>query len=116
LKNGQLVCKGVWDFLQGEKPKCCSNETSPNGLEAGNRVRERIPNLIRRKLAGGNGTHRVEIVREDHIGLPGATVLVNLTGGSVGSCVYSALPALFTLEANKTYYLVSWETAIGDWW
>lgn len=96
-----MVCKGVWIFMRGEKPKRCSNETCPNALEAGNRGRERIPNLIRRKLAGGNGTHRVEIVREDHIGLPDATVLVNLTGGSVGSCVYSALPALVTLEATR---------------
>ena len=116
MKNGQLVCKGVWDFLQGEKPKCCSNETSPNGLEAGNRVRERIPNLICWKLAGGTGTHTVKIVQKNNLDLPGATGSVNLTGGSVGSCVYSALPALVTLEANKTYYLVSWETAIGDWW
>jgi len=89
------------------------NQTGKGGRNA---IRERIPNLIRRKLAGGNGTHRVEIVREDQIGLPGATGSVNLTGGSVGSCVYSALPAPVTPEANKTYYLMSWETAIGDWW
>ena len=102
--------------MKGEKPKRCSNETCPNALEAGNRGRERIPNLIRRKLVGGTGTHTVKIVQKNNLDLPGATVLVNLTGGSVGSCVYSALPALVTLEANKTYYLVSWETAIGDWW
>ncbi len=102
--------------MLAERPKRCSNETCPNGLEAGNRVRERIPNVIRRKLAGGNGTHRVDIVREDQIGLPGATGSVNLTGGSDGSCVYFALPAPVTLEANKTYYLVSWETAFGDRW
>ena len=66
---------------------------------------------------GGTGTHTVKIVQKNNLDLPGATGSVNLTGGSVGSCVYSALPALVTLEANKTYYLVSWETAIGDrWW
>jgi RHS repeat-associated protein len=75
-----------------------------------------ISELGRWKLAGGYRTHTVKIVREDQTDLPGATVLVNLAGGSDNTFVYSALPAAVVLEANKTYYLVSEETENGDTW
>ena len=68
------------------------------------------------KLAGGYRTHTVKIAREDETDLPGATVLVNLAGGSDNTFVYSALPSSVVLEANKTYYLVSSETENGDTW
>ena len=41
---------------------------------------------------------------------------MNLAGGSVGTFVYSALPASVVLEANKIYYLVSSETDGMDSW
>lgn len=72
--------------------------------------------LGRWKLAGGYRTHTVKIVREDQTDLPGATVLVNLAGGSDNTFVYVALPSPVVLEANKTYYLVSSETENGDTW
>ncbi|MBM3850733.1 MAG: hypothetical protein FJ396_11230 [Verrucomicrobia bacterium] len=56
------------------------------------------------------------MVREVQTDLPGATVLVKLTGGGVWTFVFSALPAPVTLEANQTYDLVSSETAGGDRW
>jgi len=58
----------------------------------------------------------VKIAREDQTDLPGATVLVNLAGGSDNTFVYAALPSPVVLEANKTYYLVSSETENGDTW
>lgn len=75
-----------------------------------------ISELGRWKLGGGIGTHTVKVVREDQTDLPGATVLVNLSGGLDGTFVHAALPAPVTLEANKTYFLVSSETAGGDRW
>jgi len=75
-----------------------------------------ISELGRWKLAGGYRTHTVKIVREDETDLPGATVLVNLAGGSDNTFVYAALPSSVVLEANKTYYLVSSETENGDTW
>jgi hypothetical protein len=63
--------------------------------------------VVAKPVSGSYRTYTVKIAREDETDLPGATVLVNLAGGSDNTFVYAALPSPVVLEANKTYYLVS---------
>ena len=74
-----------------------------------------VSSLGRMFLAGNTGAHQMKLVRaKDESDVPGASVTVNMTGGTVSQFVYGRLAAPVVLSANTAYYLVSQETAGGD--
>jgi RHS repeat-associated protein len=76
-----------------------------------------VSELGRWKINGNSGSHLIKLVRaSDSADVPGGAVTVNLTGGTVGTFVYGALPAPITLESFTTYYLICQEYLSGDTW
>ena len=76
-----------------------------------------VTQLGRMYLSGNTGTHTVKIVNASTgADLPGGSATVNFSSGQPGSLVYATLVAPVTLQANTNYYVVSQETAGGDWW
>ena len=71
-----------------------------------------------RMMAGGNtGTHLVKLVQaSDGSDVPGGAVSIGMNGGTAGQFQYGSLASNVVLAAGATYYLVSQETAGGDYW
>lgn len=73
--------------------------------------------LGRSFLAGNSGTHMIRVVRaSDGLDVPGGSASVAMAGGTAGQFQYASLASPITLAANTAYYLVSQETAGGDFW
>jgi hypothetical protein len=75
-----------------------------------------VGSLGRIVASGNSSTHLVKIVNATGIDVVGASVSVNVAGGTPGTFVYAALLAPVTLSANATYYIVSQETQGSDQW
>jgi hypothetical protein len=71
-----------------------------------------------RMVAGGNsGTHLVKLVNaSDGTDVPGGSVSVSMSGGTVGQFQYANLSNPVVLTAGKTYLVMSQETSGGDTW
>jgi hypothetical protein len=69
-----------------------------------------------RFMANGNrGTHVLKLV-QNGLDVPGGSVAVAMSGGTVGQFVYANLSRSVVLTAGMTYYLVSEEMEEGDTW
>ena len=76
-----------------------------------------VSELGRWKISGNSGSHFIKLVRaNDKTEVPGGSVTVILSAGSVGTFVYGTLPAPITLEPFTTYYLICQEYLSGDTW
>jgi hypothetical protein len=71
-----------------------------------------------RIVAGGNsGTHIVKLVNANSSSdIPGGSVSVSTSGGTVGQFQYANLSTPVVLSPGQPYYLVSQETSGGDVW
>jgi hypothetical protein len=71
-----------------------------------------------RIMASGNaGSHVVKFVdAATGVDVPGGSVTISMTGGSVGEFKYQALATPITLSAGTSYFLVSQEAVGGDLW
>jgi phosphodiesterase/alkaline phosphatase D-like protein len=77
----------------------------------------KVTSLGRACAAGDSQTHTVKLVSgATGLDIPGASASVNMAGCIQGQFVYTDLPAVVTLLANTTYYLLSQETTGGDQW
>jgi len=73
--------------------------------------------LGRMKADGNGGTHTVKLVNAaDGTDVPGGAVSIAMDGVSVGQFRYANLDSPVVLAAGVAYYLVSHETAGGDFW
>jgi Pectate lyase superfamily protein len=76
-----------------------------------------IQALGRMAVAGNSATHTLKLVNaQTGADVPGAAVVVNMTGAPAGQFLYGSLSSAITLAANTSYYLVSQETTGGDQW
>ena len=76
-----------------------------------------VTSLGRIYVAGNNGQHVVKLVRvSDGADVPNGSVNISFPAGSPGQFTYVQLPSPVTLTANTSYFLVSTETAGGDFW
>lgn len=71
-----------------------------------------VSSLGRWKRTGNSQTHTVKILQTSTVL---ASVVVDLSTGSVGSFVYGSITPL-VLSASTTYFIVSSETNGGDTW
>ena len=71
-----------------------------------------------RIVAGtSTSTHVVKIVEASNgVDLPGASVTVNVAGGTPNTFVYTNLASPVTLSSNTTYYVITQEAFGGDQW
>jgi List-Bact-rpt repeat protein len=68
-------------------------------------------------VAGNSGSHTVKFVSAGTgTDVPGASVLLNLSGCTPGQFLYGALASPVTLQANTAYFLASQEASGGDQW
>lgn len=67
-------------------------------------------------ITGNTGTHQVKLVNATSVDVPGASVSINMTGGTSNKFKYAALASPVTLTANTSYFLLSQETAGADQW
>ena len=76
-----------------------------------------ITSLGRIVATGNTGSHVVKIV-DGTTGkdVPGATVTINTSGGTVGAFKYVNLPTPVSLNANSPYIILSQETAGPEQW
>lgn len=74
-----------------------------------------ISELGRWVVAGNSATHSVKLV-EKATGTTLASVSIATAGAPAGQVKYAALPAVVTLAAGTSHYLLSQETAGGDQW
>lgn len=75
-----------------------------------------VREVARWVLSGNTGTHTVKIVDAvTSLDVPGASAVVNTSGLPVGFS-YAPLAQPVTLQANRSYYLVSQEVSGGDQW
>ena len=73
--------------------------------------------LGRYVLSGNTATHNVKLVNgATGVDAPGGTVAVATGGATAGQFLYANLAAPITLPANSVWYVVSEETAGGDFW
>lgn len=73
--------------------------------------------LGRMMLSGNAAAHTVKVVRAStQIDVPGASVSLNMAGGTIGQFKYAALATPVVLLANTLYWIVTQETAAGDVW
>jgi hypothetical protein len=76
-----------------------------------------VTSLGRITVGGNNGTHTVKLVNaSDGTDVPGGAASVAMSGGTAGQFQYTILGTPVTLTAGSTYYVVSQETAGGDYW
>lgn len=74
-----------------------------------------VTHIGRMFYAGNNQDHNLKIVdAETGADVAGATVTVNMAGGTVNQFTYGQLATPVTLKAGKTYYLLSQEHGGGD--
>lgn len=74
-----------------------------------------VSELGRWVVAGNSATHSVKLI-EKATGTTLASVSIATSGAPAGQVKYAALPAVVTLAAGASYYLLSQETAGGDSW
>jgi len=73
--------------------------------------------LGRMMAVGNSGTHTVKIVLASHgSDVPGGSVTVSMSGGTVGQFQYASLSTPVSLAPGATYYVVTLESAGGDVW
>jgi hypothetical protein len=75
-----------------------------------------ITQLGRMVAPGNSGIHALKIVTASGSDVAGGATSINTAGLSSGAFAYASLPSPVTLQANKTYYIVSQETQGGDRW
>jgi len=76
-----------------------------------------VSELGRIMVAGNSGTHTVKLVRvSDGQDVPGGSVSIAMSGGTVGQFKYATLASPVVLAANTNYWLMSEETFGGDSW
>jgi len=75
-----------------------------------------ITDLGRWCFAGDSSTHRLVIVRDSDLAIVADTNLA-MAGGTAGQFKYATLTPAVTLNANTTYYLLSYEsnTSLDTW-
>jgi hypothetical protein len=75
-----------------------------------------VREVARWVLSGNTGSHTVKIVDAvTSLDVPGASAVINTAGLPVGFA-YAPLAQPVTLQANRSYYLVSEEVSGGDQW
>ncbi len=74
-----------------------------------------VSELGRIYVAGNQQQHRLRLLRESDRQEVASTT-VAMAGGVAGQFKYAALPAPVTLEAGRSYYLISEERVGGDAW
>jgi hypothetical protein len=73
--------------------------------------------LGRMFAAGNSGTHIIKLVNAvNGTDVPGGSVSLTMSGGTAGQFKYAPLGSPVVLAAGATYYVVSQETAGGDFW
>ena len=86
----------------------CSLKTGANPL---------VISYLGRIVARGNSAnHTLKLVRGDGTDCPGGSTVLNTAGLTVGQFGYAPVTNPVVLEANSVYYLLSQETAGGDFW
>jgi hypothetical protein len=76
-----------------------------------------VQQLGRMMAPGNSGTHTLKLVRaSDGQDVPGGSISIPMTGGTIGQFKYVPLTTPVTLSANNVYYLLSLETGGGDAW
>jgi hypothetical protein len=76
-----------------------------------------VTELGRIMVSGNSGTHTVKLVRvSDGQDVPGGSVSIAMSGGTVGQFKYATLASPVVLAANTNYWLMSQETFGGDSW
>jgi len=76
-----------------------------------------VTTLGRMKASGNIGTHIVKLVKvSDGTDVPGGSVSIAMSGGTVGQFQYATLSSPVVLSAGTAYYLMSQESAGGDSW
>ena len=74
-----------------------------------------VTQLGRWVVPGNTGSHTVKLVHAA-TGTDVASATVTTLGAPVGQFQYTPLTSAVTLAAHTSYYLVSQETAGGDYW
>lgn len=74
-----------------------------------------VAELARWIVAGNTATHTVKLV-ESVTGTTLGSVSIATAGAPAGEFKYAALPSTITLSPNRSYYVLSQETAGGDQW
>ncbi len=68
-------------------------------------------------VSGNSRTHSLKIVDAvTGLDVQNGSVTFSMAGGVAGQFKYGALPAPVTLLAQRPYFIVSQESAGGDWW
>ena len=75
-----------------------------------------VTSLGRIVVSGNSSSHVVKLVQANGADVPGGSVTWSPAGGTAGQYKYVSLASPVALLANTTYYLVSQETAGGDFW
>jgi len=76
-----------------------------------------VKDLGRIMAPGNSATHTVKLIKmSDGQDVPGGSVSLSMSGGTVGQFKYTALPGPVILAANTSYLLMTEEAFGGDTW
>jgi len=106
---------GSWVLGPAATPTTRNNFSGEVGCRFVPRRALTVTHLARWKFSGNSQTHTVKLVRASDLVVLGS-VTVNLSSGSAGTMIATALGTPVALAAGTTYFLVSTETSGGDFW